>query len=138
MRTTTRWPHLMTGLAICPSSAGERIANAIERVASVGLKAHDPGKWLSDLRYRYLGPAALARDNSVRSHATTIVNSEIGYAFNASFKLSAEVLNFLDSKNNDITYFYDSQLAGESTAVLGIHFHPVEPRQLRVTLRGTF
>ena len=118
--------------------AGERIANAIERVASVGLEAHGPSKWFGGLRYRYLGPAALVQDNSVRSHATTIVNSEIGYAFNASFKLNAEVLNLLDSKNNDITYFYESQLAGESTAVPGIHFHPVEPRQLRVTLRGTF
>ena len=138
MRTTTRWPHLMTGLAICPGSAGEHIANAIERVASVSLEAHGPGKWFGGLRYRYLGPAALVQGNSVRSHATTIVNSEIGYACNASFKLSAEVLNLLDSKNNDITYFYDSQLAGESTAVPCIHFHPVEPRQLRVTLRGTF
>ena len=54
MRTTTRWPHLITGLAICPSSAGERIADAIERVASVGLEAHGPGKGFGGLRYRQL------------------------------------------------------------------------------------
>lgn len=33
---------------------------------------------------------------------------------------------------NDITYFYESQLPGEPEPVADIHFHPVEPRTLRV------
>jgi hypothetical protein len=38
----------------------------------------------------------------------------------------------LDAKDNDITYFYESQLKSESAPVADIHFHPVEPRTLRV------
>ena len=118
--------------------AGTRIPNAVERVASVGAEFSGPGPWFGGLRYRYLGPAPLIEDNSARSHSTTIVNAEAGYRLNAKMKVSLEVLNLLDSSQNDITYFYDSQLAGESSPVADYHFHPVEPRQVRVTLRGTF
>jgi hypothetical protein len=118
--------------------AGNRIPNAVERVASVGLEAHGPGRWFGGLRYRYLGPAPLIEDNSARSRSTTILNGEVGYTFTPALKASIEVLNLLDSDTNDITYFYDSQLAGESSPVSDFHFHPVEPRQVRLTLRGTF
>jgi outer membrane receptor protein involved in Fe transport len=118
--------------------AGNRIPNAIERVASVGVEAQGPGRWSGGLRYRYLGSAPLIEDDSVRSHPTTLVNGEIGYALAPSLKLSAEVLNLFDSKASDISYFYESRLSGESAGVPDIHFHPVEPRQLRLTLRGSF
>jgi hypothetical protein len=36
--------------------------------------------------------------------------------------------------DNDITYFYESQLPGEAAAVENRHFHPVEPRTLRMTI----
>jgi hypothetical protein len=49
------------------------------------------------------------------------------------------VLNLLDSRDNDITYFYASRLPGEpAEGVDDIHFHPLEPRQLRVTVRYAF
>lgn len=38
----------------------------------------------------------------------------------------------------DITYLYESQLPGEAEPVNDIHFHPVEPRTFRLTLRATF
>ena len=145
---TARWqplPWLLVGADYATSHArfrdnpdGDRIPNAIERVASVGVEAHGPGRWSMGLRYRYLGSAPLIEDDSVRSHSTTIVNGEVGYALTPSLKLSAEVLNLFDSDADDISYFYASRLAGESTGVPDIHFHPVEPRQLRITLRGTF
>lgn len=80
----------------------------------------------------------MIEDDSVRSHSSTLVNGEVGYAITDSLKLSAEELNLLDSSANDITYFHDLQLAGATEAVPDIHFHPVEPRQVRLTLRGTF
>ncbi len=43
-----------------------------------------------------------------------------------------------DSNQNDITYFYESQLSGETSPVADYHFHPVEPRQVRITLRESF
>lgn len=114
---------------------GDRIPNAVESVASVGVDAHGDGPWSAGLRYRFLGPAPLIEDNSVRSNSTTIVNAQIGYAFNPRVKLTMEVLNALNSKDNDITYYYASQLAGEAQPVDDIHFHPVEPRSVRLTLR---
>jgi hypothetical protein len=48
------------------------------------------------------------------------------------------VLNVLNRRANDIQYYYRSRLAGESGAgAADIHFHPVEPRQLRVSLACT-
>jgi hypothetical protein len=43
-----------------------------------------------------------------------------------------------DKNDNDITYFYESQLPGEAAPVADFHFHPVEPRILRVNLTGAF
>jgi hypothetical protein len=39
----------------------------------------------------------------------------------------------------DIDYYYRSRLAGEPVAgVEDIHFHPVEPRRIRITLSAAF
>ncbi|MEO8061856.1 MAG: hypothetical protein ABI821_03815 [Pseudomonadota bacterium] len=43
-----------------------------------------------------------------------------------------------DSDDNDITYFYESQLPFESAPVEDRHFHPVEPRTLRLTVETRF
>lgn len=51
---------------------------------------------------------------------------------------SAPRYNVLDSNDRDITYFYESQLAGETEPVADIHFHPVEPRTVRFTLSASF
>jgi len=48
------------------------------------------------------------------------------------------LMNVLDSDDRDITYFYESQLPGEAAPVEDIHFHPVEPRSVRVSLQARF
>jgi outer membrane receptor protein involved in Fe transport len=118
-------------------AAGDRIPNAVDRVASVGIALNRPTRWTGGARLRYLGPAALIEDNSVRSSATTLLNLEAGYQFTANVKASLEVLNAFDRKANDITYYYESQLPGEAAPSEDIHFHPVEPRTVRafVTVR---
>lgn len=47
------------------------------------------------------------------------------------FQLVHEVF---DRKDNDITYFYESQLLGETAPVDDIHFHPVETRTVRASI----
>ena len=51
---------------------------------------------------------------------------------------TAEVLDVVpglfDKAGNDITYFYESQLAGEAAPVEDIHFYLVEPRTLRASV----
>ena len=117
---------------------GSRIPNAVDHVASVGISYRGPKRWSGGARLRHLGPAALIEDNSVRSASTTLVNVEVGYRFTAMLKAEVTLLNAFNQKANDITYLYESQLAGESAPVQDIHFHPVEPRTLRLQLAASF
>lgn len=119
-------------------AAGDRIPGAVENVASVGLAIDHPSGWFGGARFRHFGSAPLIEDDHVRSSSTTLVNLEAGYRFWQRYKISAAVYNVFDSDDNDITYFYESQLAGETEPVEDIHFHPVEPRTVRVTLSASF
>lgn len=48
---------------------------------------------------------------------------------------TVSALNLLDSDADDIQYFYASRLEGEpADGVEDVHFHPVEPRQVRAAL----
>ena len=45
------------------------------------------------------------------------------------------MLNVLDGSADDIQYAYASRLRGEtSDGVDDVHFHPVEPRQVRLSI----
>jgi outer membrane receptor protein involved in Fe transport len=118
--------------------AGDRIPGAVENVVSVGLAIDHPSGWFGGARLRHFGAAPLIEDDSVRSDPTTLVNLEAGYHITDNIQLSAALFNVFDSRDNDITYLYESQLPGEAQPVNDIHFHPVEPRTLRLTLRATF
>jgi len=129
--------------------AGDRIPGALERMAQVGITVEDLGRWFGSIQMRYLGSRPLIEDNSVRSDSTTITNARVGYRLTDKVRVQLDVLNVFGSKDNDIAYFYASCLPSEigSTPCPGvsprdgvedIHFHPVEPRQFRLTLIGTF
>jgi outer membrane receptor protein involved in Fe transport len=117
---------------------GDRIPGAVGSVLSMGLAIDHPSGWFGGARLRHFGKAPLIEDGSVESKPTTLVNLEAGYHITDSLQLSAAVFNVFDSRDNDITYLYESQLPGEAAPVTDIHFHPVEPRTLRLTLRATF
>jgi hypothetical protein len=54
-------------------------------------------------------------------------------------KVAVDVFNLFDREGSDIDYFYASRLKGEpADGVEDIHFHPVEPRSVRVTLTANF
>ena len=120
------------------SPIGDRIPNALQSVVSMGVTVNRDHGWYGSLRVRYFGPAPLIEDNSARSGSTLVVNASAGYHFSKSLSLVATVFNLFDRHDNDITYFYDSQLRTESAPVSDIHFHPVEPRTLRVALTTRF
>jgi len=113
--------------------AGDYIPGAVETVVSVGLTVHRDTGWFGGARWRYFGPAPLIEDNSVRSNSTSNVNAQAGYRFSPRLSVMAMVFNLFDAEANDISYYYESQLASESQPVADIHFHPAEPRTLRVT-----
>ena len=114
----------------------EKIPGAVESVLAVGAV----GRWgpfSSSLRVRHFSEAPLIEDDSVRSDGTTLVNFGGRYEF-GQYEIKVDILNLLDSDDRDITYFYESQLRGEPTGVEDIHFHPVEPRQVRFSFRTRF
>jgi outer membrane receptor protein involved in Fe transport len=119
-------------------AAADRIPGAVENVASVGLAIDHPSGWFGGARLRHFGKAPLIEDGSVESDPTTLVNLEAGYHITDNIQVSAALFNVFDSRDNDITYLYESQLPGEAEPVTDIHFHPVEPRTFRLTLRATF
>jgi outer membrane receptor protein involved in Fe transport len=117
---------------------GDRIPGAVEAAASLGVAVDLPSGWFGGMRLRYLGPASLIEDDSVRSPSSTLVNLTAGRRIGERWKLSLGVYNLFDRKANDIEYFYESQLAGESAPVEDLHFHPVEPRTVRATVEVKF
>ncbi|MGE0581132.1 MAG: TonB-dependent receptor [Steroidobacteraceae bacterium] len=119
-------------------AAGSRIPGAVDRVASIGVTLDHGSGWYGGVRLRYLGPAALLEDDSVRSSSSTLVNLEAGRRIGAHWRVTAQLFNAFDRKVNDITYYYESQLPGEAAPVEDIHFHPAEPRTLRATIHYAF
>jgi len=121
-----------------PSAAGNFIPGSIDRSASLGVSVENRGPWSGMLQMRYFGPRPLIEDDSVRSRSTLLWNLRAGYKIDRNLKLSADVLNIFNRSASDIDYLYQSQLRGEAAAVNDVHFHPVEPRSVRLTLTANF
>ena len=112
------------------------IPGAVESVIGGGVLANlDP--WTFSARLRHFGEAPLIEDGSVTSEPTTLVNLAGSYDWQ-DVTLTLELLNAFDAEDADITYFFESQLPGETLPVEDIHFHPVEPRQIRMSVRYRF
>lgn len=121
------------------SEDGDRIPNSIGSVYGLGLTVPEIRGWSGGLRLRHLGGGPLIEDNSARSKATNVVNAQIGYRHQQRYSAKLQVLNLFDSRDHDITYYYESRLPGEPVeGVADYHFHPVEPRSLRLTLALEF
>ncbi|WP_373487493.1 TonB-dependent receptor [Blastomonas sp.] len=119
------------------SPDARRIPGAVAEVLAGGMTANPLAGLDLTLRLRHFGKAPLIEDGSTASDPTTLVN--FGAYFTAgSIRIGAELLNIFDAQDSDITYFYASQLASETAPVEDRHFHPVEPRQVRVSARFAF
>ena len=114
---------------------GDRIPNALDRVASIAGTVRELGPWSASLQLRYLGPGALLEDNSVRSQSSTLLNLRLGYKFSPRVEASLDVFNLTDKKANDIQYYYTSWPRSEPDPITGRHVHPAEPRSARLTLK---
>ena len=90
------------------------------------------------LRLRYFGPRPLIEDNSQRSDDTTLLNAQVGWRFNKTWTLTADILNVLDRRDHDIDYFYESRVRPIEPSREEKHFHPVEPIQVRIALMAKF
>jgi hypothetical protein len=115
--------------------AGHHIPGAPDVVASAGVNFGGEGTgWFGTARLRYFGARPLVEDDSVRARPSTLVNARVGYRFENGVRAQLDALNVFGSRANQIEYFYESRLRGETTGVVDRHFHPAEPVALRFTL----
>ncbi len=118
---------------------GDYVPEAASVIISSAITVHDVKGWTASLRWRYFGPRSLTQDNSVRSPETSLLYFHLGYKFNKKWLIEGDIFNLLDTKADDITYYYTSRLPGEPAAgVNGFMFHAAEPRTFRVALTYYF
>ena len=117
---------------------GTRVPEAVGLVISSGITLHDWHGFYSSLRLRYFGPRDLTSDGTYQSSETLLLNAEVGYEINKTWRISAEFLNLLDRQDHDIDYAYASRVTSASAATFQNVFHPVEPFQVRVGLTARF
>ena len=119
-----------------PSNANS-ITDAHEEVIGAGLTYVGDQGLTASLRVRYFDDAALTEDESVRKDGSTLVHAGVSYELD-KWEIGLDVLNLLDAEDDDIAYFFESRLPGETAGVEDIHFHPSNPRTVRVLLRYRF
>jgi hypothetical protein len=128
-----------------PLVVGNYIPGAIDRVASLGVSVKDFGPWSGTVHARYFGPRPLKEDNSQRSLSSTIFSARASYKVDAKTSVNFDVFNLFNRKANDIDYYYSSRLCTNQVgttcndpvpqaAMNDIHFHPVEPRTVRLAV----
>jgi outer membrane receptor protein involved in Fe transport len=117
---------------------GNYVDGSLPLVASMGLIYKADRPWQASLRLRHFGKRTLDSFNEQRSAATTVLNAGYQYAWQ-QWQFGVDVLNLLDSNDNDIDYFYSSRLQGEpADGIEDRHSHPLEPRTLRLKLTYRF
>jgi hypothetical protein len=115
----------------------DEIPGSVPFTVSSGITIGKREGFFGTLRGRYFSPRPLIEDGSEESRASLQVNTRIGYRKN-DWEISLDCLNLLDRDDNDIEYFYESQLPTEAGPVNDIHLHPSEPRTFRVSLTKRF
>jgi hypothetical protein len=112
-------------------AAGNEIPGSIDRVLAAGISFEQPQGLYGGARLRYFGDRPLVEDGSVRSNSSLVVNFSLGLRRGA-VDLRVDLLNALDSDDDDTTYFYASRLPGEPLGgIEDLHLHPLEPRTVR-------
>jgi hypothetical protein len=117
---------------------GTRVPEAVGTVISSGVTLFDERGFTASLRLRYFGPRDLTSDGEYRSQATLLLNAEVGYQIDKTWKVFAEFLNLLDSRDHDIDYAYTSRISPSAAPQFADVFHPVEPFEVRAGLTARF
>ena len=130
---------------------GQPVPEAIAWTVASGVTVRELGPWSASLFVRYFGPRVLCTEGTcggsggpangtpITSSASTLLNAQLSYQLSKNVRLTLDVLNLLDLKVNDITYYYRSRLKTESPAqfpdgIWGYMVHPSEPIQIRGTV----
>lgn len=115
---------------------GNFIPNAVPKVASVGLSAHDVDGWSGDVKLRYIGKYPLSQDGTLLGPASLVTDMRVQHALTSQISFSLDILNVFDRKYYDIAYEQDYRVSPSNVVVPdGITVHPGEPREFRLTLK---
>ena len=113
---------------------GDYVPEAARMVIASGVTVHDVNGWTTSLRWRYFGPRYLTQDGSQLSPSTSLLYYNLGYKINKNWSIEGDIFNLLNTKADDITYYYTYRLTPTGRPENGYTFHPVEPRTFRVSL----
>lgn len=118
---------------------GKYVEGSVPFVASAGINYGSNAQGFhGSLRYRYFSARRLDSFNRQRAQSTQTLNLGIGYSWR-NLSLELGVFNLTNSKDHDIDYFYSSRLPEESLdGSEDLHFHPLEPRTMRLKLEYRF
>lgn len=136
----SRWLTLDADFAFSKAEFkdGGEVPGSVGQVIAAGATVDGPKGFYGTLRLRHVGDIPLSEDSSVQASPTTLLNLKLGWQCKRG-GVGLDIFNLLDADDSDISYFYTSRLPGEPLAgVDDIHFHPVEPRTVRVTAFYTF
>ena len=144
--TPTKWLTLDADFSLSQARfrnsdpAGRHIPGSVEQVIAAGLSVQEEKGWgwHGGLRVRYFGPRALIEDDSVRSRETLLATASLGYRWQKTWAIEADVFNLLNRRDSEINYSYASRLAGEAASVNDNHFKPVDPLSVIVRLTAKF
>ena len=116
---------------------GKYVDGSLPFVASAGV-SYVPAQtgFHGSMRYRYFAGRYLD-SFSLRGNSTSVVNMGIGYRWQ-QLSIGLDIFNLFNSNDHDIEYFYSSRLGSESVDVDDMHFHPLEPRSLRMKVEYQF
>lgn len=115
---------------------GRHIDGTVPGVVSAGATYYQQSNqqgFSYTLRARYLSSRTVDSLDELSPPATFLLNAQVMYR-STDWDIGLEVLNALDSDDHDIDYFYASRLPGEpEEGIEDLHYHPVEPRNIRMT-----
>jgi outer membrane receptor protein involved in Fe transport len=142
---------------------GYNLPNAPLATGSLNIYLKSLGPWSGGLAYRYLSSyplssgacndAAVARDfpgltscaqaptpaGQVNGSGYGEWNADVHYAFAHGWSTGLGIYNLLDKKANSMEYWYVDRLPGEAAyGVADLHFHPLEPISVRLTVAKNF
>jgi hypothetical protein len=116
---------------------GRYIPGAIPVVLTLGGTTFLTDALYTTLRLRYFSRRPLLEDDSVESTPSATLNARIGYHLGA-FEAHLDFLNILNRRDDDQSYYYQSELRTETAPVNDVHVHPMEPFEIRAEISYAF
>ena len=116
------------------NTPSDGIPGSVPYSVNAGITLGREEGFFGSLRARYFGPRPLTEsDAAIRSRESLQVNARVGYR-RKNWEVALDCLNLLNRSDNDIEYYYSSQLPADAAPIEGRHIHPIEPRMLRLSM----